>query len=312
VLQQVRSLEEQVSGNVPGAAEQLKKARGITGPYFDAFFKSPEDLPKEAGRALREQSPEYVKQKAEEERLKRIAAYDPSIIGAAKHVENLQDALKNIPKPKAFQELPPKPVHVPKPQPQPLKEFTPETREPTPYGEPEAHTPLAEAPNIRDENLHFMNQKLRVYGRVGAWVLRLVAGGLAAHVAHGNLSVFSSDLLLGQAGVTMLVNALRRPSVLEWLSSPTKEDLELIDTLPPQDAVRLREALGALSREEIRKDPELAKKKISPAMATFLAGRSVTQQKKYEQTATGPNGHKIGSNDGGNTWYDVETGKQVQ
>lgn len=32
----------------------------------------------------------------------------------------------------------------------------------------------------------------------------------------------------------------------------------------------------------------------------------------YKQTATGPNGHKIGSNDGGNTWYDVKTGKAVQ
>lgn len=34
--------------------------------------------------------------------------------------------------------------------------------------------------------------------------------------------------------------------------------------------------------------------------------------KPYSQTATGPNGHKIGTNDGGKTWFDVETGKQVQ
>jgi hypothetical protein len=32
----------------------------------------------------------------------------------------------------------------------------------------------------------------------------------------------------------------------------------------------------------------------------------------YKQTATGPNGHKIGSNDGGNTWFDVKTGKAVR
>jgi hypothetical protein len=31
----------------------------------------------------------------------------------------------------------------------------------------------------------------------------------------------------------------------------------------------------------------------------------------YKQTATGPNGHKIGSNDGGNTWFDVKTGKKI-
>lgn len=32
----------------------------------------------------------------------------------------------------------------------------------------------------------------------------------------------------------------------------------------------------------------------------------------YAQTASGPSGHKIGSNDGGNTWYDIATGKKVQ
>jgi hypothetical protein len=314
VLQQVRTLEGDVSANVPGAKDQLTKARAITGPYFDAFFKSPEDLPKEAGRSLREQSPEYAKQKAEEERLKRIAAYDPSITGAAKHVENLQAALKNIPKPKAFQELPPKPVHVPKPQPKPLKEFTPETREPTRYGEPEANAPLAEVPDLKDENVKFINERLRKFGQWGSWVLRLIAGGVAVHVAHGNMSVLSGDLLIGQTAVTLLTNALRKPSVLDWLAEPSKEDLEMINTLPPQDAVRMREALGALSREEIRQNPKLAKTKIAPSMAAFLAGQAASQQtpQKYQQTATGPNGHKIGSNDSGNTWYDVETGKQVK
>ena len=34
--------------------------------------------------------------------------------------------------------------------------------------------------------------------------------------------------------------------------------------------------------------------------------------KAYAQTATGPGNHKIGSNDNGKTWFDVQTGKQVQ
>jgi hypothetical protein len=34
--------------------------------------------------------------------------------------------------------------------------------------------------------------------------------------------------------------------------------------------------------------------------------------KAYKQTATGPNGHRIGSNDGGNTWFDVKTGRVVR
>jgi hypothetical protein len=32
----------------------------------------------------------------------------------------------------------------------------------------------------------------------------------------------------------------------------------------------------------------------------------------FKLTATAPNGHKIGSNDGGNTWVDVQTGQKVQ
>ncbi len=33
--------------------------------------------------------------------------------------------------------------------------------------------------------------------------------------------------------------------------------------------------------------------------------------KTYKQTATGPGNHKIGSNDGGITWYDAQTGKKI-
>lgn len=40
-------------------------------------------------------------------------------------------------------------------------------------------------------------------------------------------------------------------------------------------------------------------------------GGTVQQPKTYKQTATGPAG-QIGSNDGGNTWFSVKTGKQVQ
>lgn len=34
--------------------------------------------------------------------------------------------------------------------------------------------------------------------------------------------------------------------------------------------------------------------------------------KTYKQTATGPNSHRIGSDDGGNTWFDVQTGKKIE
>lgn len=43
-----------------------------------------------------------------------------------------------------------------------------------------------------------------------------------------------------------------------------------------------------------------------------FGGENQTSNGSYKQTATGSNGHKIGSNDGGSTWFDVKTGKAVQ
>jgi len=45
----------------------------------------------------------------------------------------------------------------------------------------------------------------------------------------------------------------------------------------------------------------------APAPAAGGGNASTT----YKQTATGPGGHKIGSNDGGVTWFDVKTGKKI-
>jgi hypothetical protein len=44
-----------------------------------------------------------------------------------------------------------------------------------------------------------------------------------------------------------------------------------------------------------------------PGPRTGGAGGGTT----YKQTATGPGGHKIGSNDGGVTWYDMQTGRKL-
>lgn len=51
------------------------------------------------------------------------------------------------------------------------------------------------------------------------------------------------------------------------------------------------------------------------SLQSKISGRPFTPavtQSSYPTTATGPGGHKIGSKDGGQTWFDVQTGKQVQ
>jgi hypothetical protein len=45
---------------------------------------------------------------------------------------------------------------------------------------------------------------------------------------------------------------------------------------------------------------------------TRIGGGQPGGQQQYKKTAVGPNGHRIGTNDNGSTWYDVQTGQKVQ
>lgn len=58
-------------------------------------------------------------------------------------------------------------------------------------------------------------------------------------------------------------------------------------------------------------------KRLSPGQTHVHGGVSVSKPgggapTSYALTATGANGHKIGSNDGGKTWVDAKTGKAIQ
>ena len=271
VLQSVRALEEQASDTVPGAKKQLLAARKITGPYFDAFFKSPEDVPKAAGQMLREQTPEQVKAEAQQDRVDRIAAYDPSIKSLANHIDNLKAALKNpeLNKGKTAKDLTPLPKEPtvgdglkPKPEPKPLKDFA---KEP-------------EVPDLQKENMRFIADKLRWYGHVGSWVLRLVVGGGLKVLSHGSVPEFGGELAIGQYGVTVLTRALRSPSVLEWLARPSAEDMNMISHLPPEDAAKLRQVLGKLAEVDEQRPSNKPKPTIAPAMAAWLAGGAASQK----------------------------------
>lgn len=68
----------------------------------------------------------------------------------------------------------------------------------------------------------------------------------------------------------------------------------------------LNEISGAGSRDQIIAADKSARERLS-AMET---PQQQKQQQSYRQTAVGPGGHRIGSNDG-NTWFDVQTGKKL-
>jgi hypothetical protein len=293
VLDAVRKLEDSVSKEA-GADDLLKKARALHGPYVDTF-RNPQTTPSTAANYVRSKvTPNFTKDTKLEAYITRLGGYDPSIPKIVSHIDNLQDGLKALPKDAPLREqikpYPPKPQPVPSPT---LKtpERTPLPDRPVPVEpaavkEPErtappdrpAEVPRPEAPNLQAENAQFIADKLRAYGKYGQWVVRLLFGGGMAVLMKGKSPEFGGDLLLGSIGVNVLTHALRAPRVLDWLAKPSAEDMKIIASLPPEDAAKLREALGNLAEEEREKDPSAANVKIAPIMAAWLAGGKAAPQ----------------------------------
>jgi hypothetical protein len=188
-----------------------------------------------------------------------LGRYDPSIPTLAKHISNLREGLGALQRKGPVRER----LQTP-----------PAATEPRPMPRPGEQRALPEAPNIQAENVRYLNNALRKYGRVGSWVLRLVVGGAMGMLLRGGeAGSVAGEMLLGQAGVSLLMKALRSERVLNWMARPSAEDLRTINSLPPADAARLRQALGSLVNEERRQNPALARVPIDANMAAFLAGR---------------------------------------
>jgi hypothetical protein len=257
------------------ATAELEKARKLHTEKMEAFSDSPNEPATVASAYEKKIVPESVKETTEAEWGKKLERYDPQITRLAESITRAKEGLKKLPSEEEARRMV-KPIPAP-PDSAPLPE-KPVAPPPVPYAEPHANQPLPKAPNIQAENLKFINEGLRRYGKVGGWVLRTIVGGAELGLSHGDLSVFGENMLLGQAAVTVLTRALRSPSMLDWLARPLVEDIKVISTLPPAEAMRMREAIKALADEEKRVDPSKAKIKIAPAMAAFLAGKSAAQQ----------------------------------
>jgi len=267
VLDNVRAAESELSKKA-GAEKELDTARSLHGPYVDTFRNPPTAPRTVAGKVLTETNPERMQQKLQAKRLAMLGKYDKSIPATAKNIADLRKGLKALPKEAPMREK----IEVP-PAASGLER----------YAKPGEPTEMPKAPNLQEANARYINNALRKYGRLGSWVLRLVAGGIATNLAHGNISLLSGDLLIGQTAVTLLTKALRSESVLKWLSAPSAEDIREINSLPPADAARMRQALGALAQEERRTNPAKASVPIAPAMAAFLSGRTTQAQAKSLQ-----------------------------
>jgi hypothetical protein len=103
----------------------------------------------------------------------------------------------------------------------------------------------------------------------------------------------SPDQLLNNVGVTVkLLNGKTQGQVSKWKQGMSRDDF----------------ALHAGGPSFITPQVQAVFDKYGTGGSTQPAA---SQQKSYSHTATGQNGHKIGSNDG-QQWFDIQTGKQVQ
>lgn len=290
VLDSVRQLEMQASEQA-GAGKELKAARVATGPYFEAFFKNPNDLPPEAARSLKQLTPEQVKEQAEQDKLERIAAYDPSILSLANHVRNMGSALKLLTEPRDLQDLPERPQTEKMPERTPLKEFTPKGVVPKLYKEPYAEKPaeitrlgpeelqehsreniIKEAQNIR--NIGMRRSLYMLAWSVPTALLTTVMG----HPKFAALEVASAPALL--YGSYKFTQLLQRPDVLNWLTRPSAGQLAALNALPLSERKAFTEGLRPIV--------DAAKKKgirVSPAIASFAVGAGATQQSTQDKEA---------------------------
>lgn len=106
--------------------------------------------------------------------------------------------------------------------------------------------------------------------------------------AAGRVNMQEFNIMTQRAGLANTLEA--------WANSATTGQL-------PAD---IRKQLVDLAHSSLRAA------QAGQAQSRLPPGQTVPTPGTFKQTASGPGGHKIGSNDGGVTWFDVQTNKQVQ
>lgn len=324
-----------------GALDDLNSARKATREYQEAFGRD-RHMPKTQDEIRKQQAnPDQFKEENDQERLDAASKHDPSLVSDYEKVKShraqikkmktedqLRKSQKEIPHPPSIDDL--REGYRLKAAPAPSEAKLNLPKRVAPPDKPQDVVPEQESIKTediqeqREKNVQKFGERLREMG-VRRALYSMAAGlsgaiptavlghpvlGLAADVAAG-LSVLG--------GSHAIAALLDKPSVVNWISKISPKDIAEFEKLPPEQK--------ALFTKDMRDLAQAAKAKgvaVSPALSTFIGGAAATQgpsslreeansrnPKQYSQTATGPNGHKIGSNDG-STWYDVQTGQLVQ
>ena len=290
VLQSVRDLETQVS-NEAGAGKELAAARALTGPYFDAFHKTPKKLPNAAAQSVREQVPQYVKATEARQRMERIAAYDPTIGNLADQISTLRDRLADIkrrqgrplPHPKDLKPLPPVPDIPAQPRPPALEKFTPQ-RSPgvelpppdrVPHPDRPAPVGLEKLEKAREVGVLTRAEWLR---RRADWIATsAIVGTTMWNTLHGRFGEAAESILIGMATyytVGKIADFIEKPEVTRWLAQPPQRDIQELAKLPP--GMARENVVNALA--PAIKAAQMKGVKVAPALIAFAAGQTAANQ----------------------------------
>jgi hypothetical protein len=278
VLDIVRAKENEAS-KTAGATEELDKARALHGPYVDAFRNSPNEPATVASKFLTEQSPEFQKEQARQERAARLSAYDPEIGRLANHGANLRKGIEKLPEPVPFREqvknYPPAPKTVPVPKrPEGGVETPAETHQ---YAEPHPHLPI-ERPEfnvrqLREQEIKKLANRLSLSGYdAGILASSALMRPIAAFLGHGTEALFAYGPSLYVGGKIAARTLLQKPEVLDWLARPSQQDIDVINKIPNVNRVKI---VDGLTQTAVRAAREGKPVHIDAKSAQFLGPKNI-------------------------------------
>lgn len=160
---------------------------------------------------------------------------------------------------------------------------------------------LAAGQKLIDTGSPLLNKPLREIARTGLGSDAQAAFDAAQLIANNEVAKVTSGGGLG--GVVS--DTAKREMQDAMGKNPTIGNMMAVAKILKQDMANRHQSMDA-TLEDIKSHIGW-----QPG-ATGAGGNGGQQQPQYKRTATGANGHKIGTNDNGQTWYDVQSGQKVQ
>lgn len=278
-----------------GAGEDLAAARASHTKRMETFSDSPNQKQTVASKSLQETTPELQKQKARQERVGKVAEYDPTVTSHVAHIENLRSALDRLPKSKPVRDIV-KPLPVP-----PEAKTVPEVRPPQPYPEPESHEAIPPvsapkqygepAPTKAFEKPEVDTQAIR-RERVQKLQSRLQLTGYDVGILMSSALAAPLEALMGRAGEALRIGAMgyvggkglaralvSNPRFVEWVSKPPANELEILNKIPHVEKVKFAKTMTDAIAEAQRQGKPI---RVAGPVAAFIANASQPPRNRKE------------------------------